>query len=144
MWDSCNVHPRFILPDRATTVVSTPQVPSHLHCPQPLTPPHHPLLTPHPLTAIPQGETLRSLVSRLLEKRGLKFTSFDAFLAGQDKPLDLSEDCSNLGCSEVSVTASNTVTTSTNKCPAADIHRRCGWSRGSSSGWSCPARRASG
>ena len=40
-------------------------------------------------------------MSRLLEKRGLKFTSFDAFLAGQDKPLDLSEDCSKLGCREV-------------------------------------------
>ena len=65
---------RFILPDRATTVVSTPQ-----------------------------GETLRSLISRLLEKRGLKFTSFDAFLTGQDRPLDLSEDCSSLGCSEVRV-----------------------------------------
>ena len=65
---------RFILPDRATTVVSTPQ-----------------------------GETLRSLISRLLDKRGLKFTSFDAFLTGQDRPLDLSEDCSSLGCSEVRV-----------------------------------------
>ena len=65
---------RFILPDRATTVVSTPS-----------------------------GETIRSLVSRLLDKRGLKFTSFDAFTTGNDKPLDLSEDCSTLGCSEVRV-----------------------------------------
>ena len=46
---------------------------------------------------------MRSLVARLLEKRGLKYTSFDAFLTGQDKPLDLSEDCSKLGCSEVRV-----------------------------------------
>ena len=45
----------------------------------------------------------RSLVSRLLDKRGLKFTSFDAFITGNDKPLDLSEDCSTLGCSEVRV-----------------------------------------
>lgn len=45
---------RFILPDSATTVV-----------------------TPTP------GESIRWLVSRLLEKRGLKYTSFDAFLAGQ-------------------------------------------------------------
>ena len=65
---------RFILPDRATTVVSTPS-----------------------------GETIRSLVTRLLDKRGLKFTSFDAFITGNDKPLDLSEDCSSLGCSEVRV-----------------------------------------
>ena len=71
--DSCTLT-RFILPDRATTVVSTPS-----------------------------GENIRSLVSRLLEKRGLKFTSFDAFVTGVDKPLDLSEDCSTLGCSEVRV-----------------------------------------
>ena len=71
--DSCTLT-RFILPDRATTVVSTPH-----------------------------GENIRSLVSRLLEKRGLKFTSFDAFITGVDKPLDLSEDCSSLGCSEVRV-----------------------------------------
>jgi len=71
--ESCTLT-RFILPDRATTVVSTPQ-----------------------------GETIRSLVSRLLDKRGLKFTSFDAFVTGNEKPLDLSEDCSTLGCSEVRV-----------------------------------------
>ena len=71
--DSCTLT-RFILPDRATTVVSTPS-----------------------------GENIRSLVSRLLEKRGLKYTSFDAFITGVDKPLDLSEDCSTLGCSEVRV-----------------------------------------
>ena len=71
--ESCSLT-RFILPDRATTVVSTPS-----------------------------GETIRSLVTRLLDKRGLKFTSFDAFITGNDKPLDLSEDCSSLGCSEVRV-----------------------------------------
>jgi len=71
--ESCTLT-RFILPDRATTVVSTPQ-----------------------------GETIRSLVSRLLDKRGLKFTSFDAFITGNEKPLDLSEDCSSLGCSEIRV-----------------------------------------
>lgn len=71
--ESCSLT-RFILPDRATTVVSTPS-----------------------------GETIRSLVSRLLDKRGLKYTSFDAFITGNDKPLDLSEDCSSLGCSEVRV-----------------------------------------
>jgi len=65
---------RFILPDRATTVVSTGA-----------------------------GETIRTLVSRLLDKRGLKFTSFDAFVTSSEKPLDLSEDCSSLGCSEVRV-----------------------------------------
>ncbi|XP_023329260.1 regulator of G-protein signaling loco, partial [Eurytemora carolleeae] len=65
---------RFILPDKATTVV-----------------------TPTP------GESIRALVSKLLDKRGLKFTSFDAFLHGNEKPLDLSEDCSTLGGAEVRV-----------------------------------------
>ncbi len=65
---------RFILPDKATTVV-TPT----------------------------SGETIRSLISKLLEKRGLKFTSFDAFLLGSDKPLDLSEDSVSLASAEVRV-----------------------------------------
>ena len=40
-------------------------------------------------------ETIRSLVSRLLEKRGLRYTSFDVFPTGgggggsSEKPLDL-------------------------------------------------------
>ena len=65
---------RFILPDRATTVVSTPS-----------------------------GETIRYLVTRLLDERGFKFNSFDAFIKGNDKLLDLSEDCSSLGGCEVQV-----------------------------------------
>ena len=44
-----------------------------------------------------------SLSGRLLEKRGLRYTSFDVFATNQDKPLDLSEDCSTLGCTEVRV-----------------------------------------
>eukprot|EP00095_Tigriopus_kingsejongensis_P006557 maker-scaffold235_size242898-snap-gene-0.11 protein:Tk06557 transcript:maker-scaffold235_size242898-snap-gene-0.11-mRNA-1 annotation:"regulator of g-protein signaling loco" len=43
------------------------------------------------------------MVSRLMDKRGLKYTSFDVFAPNQDKPLDLSEDCSTLGCTEVRV-----------------------------------------
>jgi hypothetical protein len=49
------------------------------------------------------GETIRWLVSRLLEKRGLRYTSFDAFVSGSEKPLDLSQDCSTLGCNEICV-----------------------------------------
>ncbi len=65
---------RVILPDSATTVVQTRK-----------------------------GETVRTMVSRLLEKRGLRFTSFDVFAAGADRPMDLSADCSALGCVEVRV-----------------------------------------
>jgi len=65
---------RVILPDKATTVVNTST-----------------------------GESIRALVSRLLDKRGLKFTSFDVFRTGSELPLDLSSDCSNLGCTEVRV-----------------------------------------
>ena len=76
------------------------------------------------------GESIRALVSRLLAKRGLRLTSFDVFSSkvimviimvmlmlmllvmvmdgfqnnAQDegKPLDLSEDCALLHCTEVS------------------------------------------
>ncbi len=73
---------RVILPDKATTVVQTRS-----------------------------GETIRAMVSRLLEKRGLRLTSFDVFATteggdpggGQGRPLDLSDDCSTLGCTEVRV-----------------------------------------
>ncbi|XP_059083922.1 regulator of G-protein signaling loco-like isoform X2 [Tigriopus californicus] len=65
---------RVILPDKATTVVQTRN-----------------------------QETIRAMVSRLLDKRGLKYTSFDVFAPNLDKPLDLSEDCSTLGCTEVRV-----------------------------------------
>lgn len=67
---------RFILPDKATTVV----------------PPS-------------SGDTIRSTIAKLLEKRGLKFTSFDAFVVGSDKPLDLSEDAASLASAEVRVEA---------------------------------------
>ena len=55
-------------------------------------------------------ETIRSLVSRLLEKRGLRYTSFDVFPTGgggvggsSEKPLDLASHCSVLMCTEVRV-----------------------------------------
>lgn len=68
---------RVIFPDMATSVVSTNT-----------------------------GESIRALVSRLLDKRNLKLTSFDVFLTSRDsKPLDLSEDCAILHCSEVKVEA---------------------------------------
>jgi regulator of G-protein signaling len=79
---------RVILPDKATTVVQTRK-----------------------------GETIRAMVSRLLEKRGLRLTSFDVFATTspsdpsdsrlsqpqQQRPLDLGEDSSTLGCTEVRV-----------------------------------------
>ena len=75
---------RVILPDKATTVVQTKS-----------------------------GETIRSLVARLLDKRGLRYTSFDVFPTNgsstgdssisPERPLDLAEDSVILGCSEVRV-----------------------------------------
>lgn len=51
-----------------------------------------------------KDESIRSMVSRLLEKRGLRITSFDVFKTeGSEKPLDLSADCSTLGCTEIKV-----------------------------------------
>merc|ERR1719322_2256524 len=44
------------------------------------------------------------MVSGLLEKRGLRYTSFDVFASGSDRPLDLGGDCADLlGCAEVRV-----------------------------------------
>lgn len=75
--DGCTLA-RVILPDKATTVVQTGSGPG--------------------------GETIRALVSRLLEKRGLRYTSFDVFVTdGGERPLDLSEEASTLGCTEVRV-----------------------------------------
>ena len=50
------------------------------------------------------GETIRAMVARLLEKRALKFTSFDVFATDNaEKPLDLSDESTVLGCTEVRV-----------------------------------------
>ena len=49
------------------------------------------------------GESIRALVSRLLEKRGLKLSSFEVLTTAGEKQLDLSEDCDILGCTEVRV-----------------------------------------
>ena len=75
---------RIILPDKATTVVQTKA-----------------------------GETIRSLVARLLDKRGLRYTSFDVFPNNSsttgdsnispERPLDLAEDSVILGSLEVRV-----------------------------------------
>ena len=68
---------RVIFPDMATSVVSTNT-----------------------------GESIRALISRLLDKRNLKLTSFDVLFTSKDsKPLDLSEDCAILHCTEVKVEA---------------------------------------
>jgi len=73
--DGCTLT-RVIFPDKATTVVNTTT-----------------------------GESIRALISRLLDKRSLKLTSFDVFSAKGEKPLDLSEDCAILHCTEVRVEA---------------------------------------
>ena len=66
---------RVIFPDKATTVVNTTT-----------------------------GESIRALISRLLEKRNLRLTSFDVFITKSEaKPLDLSEDCAILHCTEVKI-----------------------------------------
>ena len=50
------------------------------------------------------GETIRAMVARLLEKRALKFTSFDVFATEcPEKPLDLSDESTTLSCTEVRV-----------------------------------------
>lgn len=71
--DSCTLT-RVILPDKSTTVIQ-----------------------PRP------GDTIRAMISRLLDKRGLRFTSFDVFVNDQLKPLDLSEDGQILHSTEVRV-----------------------------------------
>ncbi|XP_050397325.1 regulator of G-protein signaling 12 isoform X3 [Patella vulgata] len=47
------------------------------------------------------GQTTRSVLGKLCEKRSLSIASVDVFLLGCDKPLDLSEDISLLGSKEV-------------------------------------------
>merc|ERR1719278_275451 len=74
--DGCTLT-RVIFPDKATTVVNTTT-----------------------------GESIRALISRLLEKRNLRLTSFDVFITKSEaKPLDLSEDCAILHCTEVKIEA---------------------------------------
>lgn len=65
---------RVILPDAATTIVQTRS-----------------------------GETMRELVDRLLEKRGLTYNCYEAFLAGFSKPLDLEELSRNVAGKEVQI-----------------------------------------
>lgn len=43
------------------------------------------------------------MVARLLDKRALRYTSFDVFVANSEKPLDLGDDSTSLGCTEVRV-----------------------------------------
>jgi len=51
-----------------------------------------------------KDETIRAMVGRLLDKRGLKYTSFDVFKIDQpEKPLDLSANCSILAYTEVRI-----------------------------------------
>ena len=48
------------------------------------------------------GQTLDQIISILLKRRSQKLSSFEAFASGNE-PLDLSQDCSTLDCSEVLV-----------------------------------------
>ncbi|XP_059612017.1 regulator of G-protein signaling loco [Phlebotomus argentipes] len=65
---------RVILPDAATTIVQTRA-----------------------------GETMRELVDRLLDKRGLIYNSYDVFLAGFSKALDLEDLSRNVAGKEVQI-----------------------------------------
>ncbi|GAB0088616.1 Regulator of G-protein signaling loco [Sergentomyia squamirostris] len=65
---------RVILPDSATTIVQTRS-----------------------------GESIRELVDRLLEKRGLSYNCYEAFLAGFSKPLDLEELSRSVAGKEVQI-----------------------------------------
>ncbi|XP_055901258.1 regulator of G-protein signaling loco-like isoform X2 [Biomphalaria glabrata] len=47
------------------------------------------------------GQTCRSVLSKLCEKRSISIASVDVFLLGSDKPLDLNEDISTLGSKEI-------------------------------------------
>lgn len=63
---------RFLLSDGATTIVETRN-----------------------------SETIRDLVERLLEKRGICYQAYEAFLTGNNKPLDLDAQSSSLASKEV-------------------------------------------
>ncbi|XP_059145141.1 regulator of G-protein signaling 12-like isoform X2 [Physella acuta] len=47
------------------------------------------------------GQTSRSVLSKLCEKRSVSIASVDVFLLGSDQPLDLNEDISTLGSKEI-------------------------------------------
>ncbi|XP_039430667.1 regulator of G-protein signaling loco isoform X4 [Culex pipiens pallens] len=49
------------------------------------------------------NETIKELVERLLEKRGIVYTAYEAFLAGNHKPLDLDGPSSSLAGREVNI-----------------------------------------
>ncbi|XP_041370703.1 regulator of G-protein signaling 12-like isoform X2 [Gigantopelta aegis] len=63
---------RVVLPDGSTTVV----------CAKP-------------------GQSIRAVLGKLCEKRGLSIAAVDVFMLGADKPLDLGDDVSTLGSKEV-------------------------------------------
>lgn len=49
------------------------------------------------------GQSIRTVLGKLCEKRSLSIAGVDVFLLGSDKPLDLSEDISTLGSKEVMI-----------------------------------------
>ncbi|VDI53898.1 regulator of G-protein signaling [Mytilus galloprovincialis] len=49
------------------------------------------------------GQTIRTVLGKLCDKRSLSIAGVDVFLLGSDKPLDLSEDISTLGSKEVMI-----------------------------------------
>ncbi|KAF7496555.1 Regulator of G-protein signaling 12 [Sarcoptes scabiei] len=56
-------------------------------------------------TVIPPSpnETIDGLLTRLIEKRSLKYLAWDVFVTGSDKPLDPNTNANQLGCSELRV-----------------------------------------
>ncbi|KAL0269753.1 UNVERIFIED_CONTAM: hypothetical protein PYX00_007383 [Menopon gallinae] len=50
-----------------------------------------------------QNESIRELIHRLLEKRGLHYSSFEVYLTGSQKPLSLDEEAASLSNKEVRV-----------------------------------------
>ncbi|XP_052099872.1 regulator of G-protein signaling 12-like isoform X2 [Mytilus californianus] len=49
------------------------------------------------------GQTIRTVLGKLCDKRSLSIAGVDVFLLGSDKPLDLAEDISTLGSKEVMI-----------------------------------------
>ncbi|KAH7636896.1 regulator of g protein signaling-like protein [Dermatophagoides farinae] len=56
-------------------------------------------------TVVPSSpnETINNLLKKLFEKRSLKYLAWDVFITGNEKPLDLSTNTTQLGCVELRV-----------------------------------------
>ena len=63
------------------------------------------ILPDHSQAVVPlmEGQTIAQMIEKLLQKRSLNYSSFDAFVTGSEKALDLGSDVSTLGCNEIRV-----------------------------------------